>query len=283
MIFLEIDELIKNNQLKEAQQKLESCNYEQKNSSMYSKLEKKLQTKLSKVRKAFVKKYIHKCYEHLKNDQLSESYSIIQDLSRIDSTNSEVIKLKTKVINQINKKLKQEVKTKITELNQQIKQLIDNNQSQEALNLIYQNQNLPQPIFQEIEIATKRQIIDHKLKNNKSKLKTTPTPQKYDFIKKLFDLENTYPKIQKQLLQVTTELKSYSKKQKENFIKELIHQTKVLLAQKKFIKAKNTAVKVLKIQPENKQATKLYKKSINLYHLDSYTQAYKILKSKHNI
>lgn len=283
MIFIEIQKLIQDNKLKEAEAALRDCSYEQKQTSTYNKLEKSLQQKLTKFRQKLVKQYISKCKAYLKQGELTECYNLIQDLVRIDSNNNKVIKLKSKIIHKINKQLKSDSQQKYSETKNQVNQLIQNNQLQEALNLIFSIQNLPKPLINELEIQTKRKIIDQKLKLNNYKLNSTPAPQKYDFIKNLFDLENTYPKIQKKLIQTSQELKNYSKKQKKIIIKELLNETKVLIAQKKYLKAKNTATKILKIQTENLAATKLYKKSINLYHTDSFTQAYKILKSKNTI
>lgn len=280
MTLIEIQNLIQNNQLKQAQKMLEECTYEEKQSPQFDKLNNSLHKKLTKVRQSLVIQYIKKCKEYLKHNQLNEAYQLLQDLVRIDPNNAKVINLKNTVVAKINKQLAKDSQLKIKQVKQQTEALIKQNKTQEALDLVYQINNIPKPLLEELEIQTKRVIIDFKLKTNKNKLKATPTPQKYDFIKKLFDLENTYPAIQKELLKTSQELQHYSKTQKKVFIKELINQSKILLNQKKFIKAKQTAVKVLKIQPTNKQATKLYKQAINKYHTDSFIQAYKILKSK---
>jgi hypothetical protein len=280
MNYLEINQLIKSGKIQQAQQELDSKSFQDKQSKQHNKSLQFLQVKTEKIRRDFVNKSIKKAKKYIKQSQLSSAYELILDLERINPGNSKVQKLKHKVVKQINSKLSNSAKSTYQKAQKQITTLVENNNSQQALQLVYSLQELPETLRKNLETETKRKVIDHKLKTNKKSLNHTPTPQKYDFIKNLFELEPTYKKIQKQLLTTREELRSYSKQQKKILLKEMTREMKILFNKKQYLKAKNKAEKILQIDSDNKQALKFYRKSDYNYYSDNYKKAYKILQSK---
>lgn len=280
MDFLKIQTLIKHNDLKTAKELISQATYRDKQSKQFQKIQKLYNLKATELRRVFVKNNINKVNSYLKHNQYNEAYHLITDLENIDSNNRTIQNLKAKVISKLNKQLQSTSKKLLETSQKEISKLIQNNQDQEALDLTYNLQSLPDTLRKQLEIETKRKIIDKKLQSNKSSLKNTPTPQKYDFIKNLYDLEPNYPKIQKLLLDVRNELQSYSKVQKKNLIKDLELETKILFNKKQYQKTKETTKRILSIDPNNNKAIKYYKKADHCYYTDSYDKAYKILQSK---
>lgn len=280
MDYIAINELIKAGQIKKAKQALVNASYQEKKSSQYKKSISLLNKQTSKLRKKFVKANIQKIKGYLKSHELESAYNLINDLENIDSSNPKVLKLKGKVVSKLNKKLQQSSKTIIESSKREINKLIKENKDQEALELTYSLVKLPKSLRKQVEQETRRKIIDNKISNNKSILKKTPSPQKYDFIKNLYDLEPNYPDIQKLLLKARGDLDKYSKIQKTNLINNLTQETKILFNKKQFKKAKQNAKRILSIYPTNSRAIKYYKKADDCYYNDSYKKAYKILQSK---
>ncbi len=283
MNYIEIQKLIKKGDIKKAQQELKDKPFSQTQTSIYRKTEKLLSKKIQNLRKKFVQQSIKKCKDYLKEGELDKAYHLILDLENIDSSNSKIQRLKTKIITSINRSLRDSAKTLFKKSQIEIENLIKSNQPQKALEVTYQLTQLPETLRKQLEIETKRKIIDNKLKSNKKSLSKTPAPQKYDFIKNLFDLEPTYPKIQKILISCKEELREYSKHQKKNLLEELTRETKILFNKKEYSKAKENAKRILSIDPTNSKGIKYYKKSEHCYYNDSYSKAYQILQSKTKI
>jgi hypothetical protein len=280
MQYLEIQKLIKQGQIKTAEKSLSEKSFREQQSSIHKKTIKKLQKKTQQLRKNFVKQNISKCKKYLHSNQLENAYQLILDLENIDSTNPKISKLKNKIVKTINKTLHHQSQDLLKQSQKEIQQLISQNQAQKALEITFKLNNLPETIRKNLELQTRRDIIDHKLKNNSKKLKNTPAPQKYDFIKNLYDLEPTYPQIQKKLLKARKELSNHSKIQKSNLLNQLTQETKILFNKKEFTKAKENSKRILSIDPNNRKGIKYYKKSEHCYYNDSYKKAYQILQSK---
>jgi hypothetical protein len=280
MDYISIQELIKAGNIKTAKQSLANASYQEKKTKQYSNLINLLEKQTSRLRKKFVKTNIKKIKGYIKNQELESAYNLINDLENIDSTNTKVIKLKSKIISKLNKKLQVSSKTLIDSSRREINKLIKENKDQEALELTYALVKLPTSLRKQVEQETRRKIIDNKILNNKIKLRKTPSPQKYDFIKNLYDLEPNYPYIQKLLLKSKKDLDKYSKIQKINLIDNLTQETKILFNKKQFNKAKVNAKRILSIDPDNSKGIKYYKKADDCYYKDSYKKAYKILQSK---
>lgn len=280
MQYIDIQKLIKQGQVQSAEKALLEKSFREKQTKIHQKTVQKLQTKINQLRKKLVKQNIQKCKNYLKENKLENAYQLIMDLENIDSSNKKISKLKKSIVKKINKSLQKESHDLIKKSKSKIDELISSNKEQEALEVTFKLNNLPDTIRKNLETQTRRKIIDHKLETNSKKLKNTPSPQKYDFIKNLYDLETTYPRIQKKLLKTRKELANHSKIQKSNLLQQLIQETKVLFNQKEFTKAKENSKRILSIDPSNNKGIKYYKKSEHCYYTDSYKKAYKILQSK---
>lgn len=280
MDLIAVQTYIKNGDLKSAKELLSQANFKDKQSKQYLKTLKLYESKTKQMRKVFVDKSITKINNYIKEKNYEQAYHLIQDLENIDSTNSKVIKLKSKIITKLNQKLQSSAKSLLDSSKKEINQLLKSDQDQKALELTFNLTSLPDSLRKDLELETKRKIIDKKLRKNKSSLKKTPAPQKYDFIKNLYDLEPNYPKIQELLLESRNELNRYSKIQKTNILRNLYQETKILFNKRQYEKTKQNAKRILSIDPTNNKAIRYYKKADHCYYTDSYEKAYKILQSK---
>lgn len=128
----------------------------------------------------------------------------------------------------------------------------------EALKFIEEaiKRDLDNPLLQKLLVETKRKVIDAKLKANMAKIKKISIPESYDFIKKLYELEPTYYKIQKLFAEYHYKLKDYYKNQKFIYEKDAKRQIKVLYNTKEYDKALQATQELLKVNNTSKTAQK---------------------------
>jgi len=139
--------------------------------------------------------------------------------------------------------------------------------------------DLNNPLFQKLLIETKRKIIDSKLKANKRKLKQISIANAHDFIKKLYELEPTYYKIQKLYSNWHLKLKDYYKNSKSIYEKEAKLKIKILFNTKEYEKALRASQELQKVNNKSKTARQFLKKIEEAIDRENFVLAYKKLKT----
>lgn len=130
------------------------------------------------------------------------------------------------------------------------------------------------PVFQKMVLETKRKVIDNKLIRNKKALKKLNAPSKFEFLKKLYQIDITYPRIQKELYKAKKELEMYDKKHKKVYLREAKVQLKIMYNQKKYPECIQASKELLKVFPNNKIAVKYFEKARNRQVQQNYLMAY---------
>jgi len=133
------------------------------------------------------------------------------------------------------------------------------------------------PLLRKLYLETKRKIIDSKLKANARMLERASIPESYDFVKKLYELEPTYFKIQKLLSKYHAKLKDYYKNQKHIFEKDAKRQIRVLYNTKEYQKAFRATRELLKVNPKSRYAKHYLEKISKKIDEQNFKQAYKKL------
>jgi len=140
--------------------------------------------------------------------------------------------------------------------------------------------DLSNPLFQKLLIETKRKVIDAKLKANKRKLKQITIADAHDFVKKLYELEPTYYKIQKLYSDWHIKLKEYYKNSKSIYEKEAKLKIKILFNTKDYQKALRASQELQKVNNKSKTARQFLKKIKKAIDKDNFTLAYKKIKAQ---
>ena len=184
-----------------------------------------------------------------------------------------------KAYNQILKEEKKVNESKITKVATLVYGYIETKNYQEALDFIYATIKTDpnNSAYQKILIETKRKIIDLKLKENKSKFASPNIPEIYDFIKKLYDLEPSYFKIQKLLTSQNIKLKQYYKVKENEYIKDAELQIKVLYNEGNYQKSLQACKDLLRTKQTNKFAQKYYRKNLDAIEIQNFKTAYKLI------
>ena len=189
---------------------------------------------------------------------------------------SKLDKFVLKVYNEYEKTVHKNKGSEIKQLQQKLDQLISQNNGKQAILDIetYAVKHQDNPVFQKMVIETKRKVIDKKLKNNKKALKRLNAPSKFEFLKKLYQIDITYQVIQKELYKTKKELESYDKKQKKVYLREAKIQLKILYNQKKYPECIQACKELLKVFPNNKSAVKYFEKATSRQIQQNYLMAY---------
>jgi len=189
---------------------------------------------------------------------------------------SKLDKFVLKFYNEYEKTVQKKQGGEIKQLQQQLDQLISENNGKKAILDIetYAVKHQDNPVFQKMVIETKRKVIDQKLKNNQRALKRLNAPSKFEFLKKLYQIDITYPVIQKELYKAKKELESYDKKQKKVYLREAKIQLKILYNQKKYPECIQACKELLKVFPNNKSAVKFFEKATSRQIQQNYLMAY---------
>ena len=114
---------------------------------------------------------------------------------------SKLDKFVLKVYREYEKTVQKKQGGEIQQLQASIDKLIATNNGQQAILEIenYAVKHQDNPVFQKMVIETKRKVINNKLSRNKKALKKLNAPSKFEFLKKLYHIDITYPLIQKEL------------------------------------------------------------------------------------
>ena len=129
-------------------------------------------------------------------------------------------------------------------------------------------------LYQKVVIDTKRNLINYKLKKNKKGLKKLNAPSRYEFLKKLYIIDKSYPKIQEIMFKAKKDLENYDSKQKKVYLKESKMQIKVLFNSKKYFETMSASKQLLNSFPNNSYAKKYYKKAKKSQIQQNYLVAY---------
>lgn len=244
---------------------------------LYQKLKKKVyQTNLQKVKESISsvefmwkqKRYSDLLHLYLKLQEYAPNYKPLQ-----------------KLIQKSYKAVQKEELSKRDSLSKQIIETVDNyivnKKYAEALqfleNAIKQDPN--NPMLQKLLLEAKHKIIDKKLATNKRKLQKSAATESYDFIKKLYELEPNYYKIQQLYAEEYYKLKDYYKNQKYIFEKEAKKQITILFNTKEFDKALHASQELIRTNSKSKTAKKFIPKILKEIDKDNFKVAYqKILK-----
>ena len=189
---------------------------------------------------------------------------------------SKLDKFVLKVYREYEKTVQKKQGGEIQQLQASIDKLIATNNGQQAILEIenYAVKHQDNPVFQKMVIETKRKVINNKLSRNKKALKKLNAPSKFEFLKKLYHIDITYPLIQKELYKAKKELESYDKKQKKVYLREAKIQLKILYNQKKYPECIQACKELLKVFPNNKSAVKYFEKARSRQIQQNYLMAY---------
>jgi tetratricopeptide (TPR) repeat protein len=212
------------------------------------------------------KKYKEILSAYLQIQKYAPDYIVLQ--KKIEKVYNLVLKDKNDSDNQEYQRIKLVVKSKLA-----------NNEFEASIHFIEQSiqANPNNVLTHKLLIETKRQIIDCKLKVNKKSLKQLDIPKVYDFIKSLYDLEPTYPKIQKLLIQKHNTLKEYFKNKKLAFQQDSVRQIKVLYNTKEFKKCIQACDELIRTNTYDATAFKYKKKAQQALVGRNFTVAYQKL------
>ena len=189
---------------------------------------------------------------------------------------SKLDKFVLKVYKEYEKTVQKKQGGEIQQLQASIDKLIATNNGQQAILEIenYAVKHQDNPVFQKMVIETKRKVINSKLSRNKKALKKLNAPSKFEFLKKLYHIDITYPLIQKELYKAKKELESYDKRQKKVYLREAKIQLKILYNQKKYPECIQACKELLKVFPNNKSAVKYFEKAKSKQIQQNYLMAY---------
>ena len=116
--------------------------------------------------------------------------------------------------------------------------------------------------------------IDDKFKDNRKKLKNHTVVTQFEFIKKLYLIDESYPFAQKILYKYQKKLAKYDKLKKKIITSEALLNLKVIYNQKKYETAIQKAFEFLKTQPNNSKVVKFIKKARNKLQRENYKIAF---------
>ena len=240
------------------------------------KLKRELQNLAYQKNLQLVDQKLREYEELFKNKQYKELIPKLKKLQSYAPGYSTLDKFIVKVYKEYEKSLKNQNNDVLTSLENQINSLIDKGEGQNAI-LLSQNAALKDssnPLLQKLVSKTKRRVIDIKLLKNKKALKRLNAPSRFEFLKKLYQIDVTYPKIQVELYKAKKDLESYDKKQKKVYLREAKIQLKVLYNQKKYPECIQASKELLKVFPNNKYAIKYFEKAKNRQIQQNYIMAY---------
>ena len=272
----DIQILIKEQKYSQANQMLDQILLRESQNQDALKLKRELQNLAYQKNLQLVDQKLREYEELFKNKQYKELIPKLKKLQSYAPGYSTLDKFIVKVYKEYEKSLKNQNNDVLTSLENQINNLIDNGEEQNAI-LLSQNAALKDssnPLLQKLVSKTKRRVIDIKLLKNKKALKRLNAPSKFEFLKKLYQIDVTYPKIQVELYKAKKDLESYDKKQKKVYLREAKIQLKVLYNQKKYPECIQASKELLKVFPNNKYAIKYFEKAKNRQIQQNYLMAY---------
>lgn len=249
-------------------------------------LEHKFNKALSKNKNAIEKKFILVINDLLKKGELLEIHKIQKKLIQIGLKSKSIDNLIEKANKQLLKKTLNQHQEDLSEFRRQMKIDLEKNEYNNLMKRTYdfikknkwtKDNHYDLQLIKEV----KRKIIDDKYKDNKKKLKKHTILTQFEFIKKLYLIEENYPFAQKLLYKYQQKLAKYDKLKKKIITREALINLKVIFNQKKFETAISKAHEFLKTQPNNKSVIKFIKKARTKIQSQNYKIAFdKIVKNQ---
>ena len=246
------------------------------------KLKRELQSLAYKKNLQLVDQKIQEYQELFKQKKFKELLQKLKKLQTYAPGYSKLDKFVLQVYHEYEKVSHNKSADTISELTKKLTELVNSKQGGQAIKLAQEHalKHSDNPAYQKVVIDTKRKVIDFKLKANKKALKKLNAPSKFEFLKKLYLLDITYPKIQQELYSAKKDLESYDKKQKKVYQREAQIQIKILLNQKKYPECMQACKELLKVFPNHRYATKFFEKARNKQIQQNYLIAYSKLTSQ---
>jgi len=274
---------IKDLKLKEAKKDIE--NLKLKGENVIS-LEKKFNKTIKEQKKNIEEKFLILIKKNLKDNNLKEILKIQKKLHTIG--------IKTKKLDNIielaNQKLLKielkEHKEQIDEFKEEMKTLLDKNQYNELMQRTYKfikSNKWTHENHYDLQLLkeVKRKIIDDKYKDNHKKLKKHTVITQFEFIKKLYLIDESYPFAQKLLYKYQQKLAKYDSYKKKIIRREALVNLRVIFNKKNYETAIEKAFEFLRTQPNQKRVINFIKKAKRKIQLRNYKISFqKIIKNQ---
>jgi len=265
-------------QLKFQEAKKEIENLKRKGENVTS-LENKFNKAIKEQKKGIEEKFIYIIKKNLEESNLSEILKIQKKLHSINIKSSKIDKLIEISLDKLSKKELEKHKEQIDKFKIEVKKDLESNAYNELMKKTYdfiKQNNWTHENHYDLQLLkeVKRKIIDDKFKDNRKKLKNHTVVTQFEFIKKLYLIDESYPFAQKILYKYQKKLEKYDKLKKKIITSEALLNLKVIYNQKKYETAIQKAFEFLKTQPNNSKVVKFIKKARNKLLRENYKIAF---------
>lgn len=285
---MDIQNLI--NQLKFQEARKEIDNLKKQGQNVTS-LEKKFNQAVNQQKKNIEEKFIIVIQNKLKEGDLIEVLKIQKQIHTIGLKSSKIETLIQEANVKLQEKILKEHQAQIDEFKIVInKHLQENNYNQlmqDTYTFIKANKWTFESHYDlQILKEVKRKIIDDKFRDNKNKLKNHTIITQFEFIKKLYLIDESYTFAQKLLYKYQKKLEKYDKLKKKILKREALINLKVIYNQKKYEQVIIKAKEFLQTQSQSHKSlrgdtfNKIIKKARHKIQTENYRLAFtKILKN----
>jgi len=265
-------------QLKFQEAKKEIENLKRKGENVTS-LENKFNKAIKEQKKGIEEKFIYIIKKNLEESNLSEILKIQKKLHSINIKSSKIDKLIEISLDKLSKKELEKHKEQIDKFKIEVKKDLESNAYNELMKKTYdfiKENKWTHENHYDLQLLkeVKRKIIDDKFRDNHKKLKNHTIVTQFEFIKKLYLIDESYPFAQKILYKYQKKLAKYDKLKKKIISSEALLNLKVIYNQKKYETAIQKAFEFLKTQPNNSKVVKFIKKARNKLLRENYKIAF---------
>ncbi|MBI95750.1 hypothetical protein CL656_01220 [bacterium] len=274
---------IKELKLKEAKKEIE---YLKKQGENVTSLENKFNKAVKEQKHNIEEKFVILIKKNLKDNNLKEVLKIQKKLHTIGIKTKKL----DKIIELANQKLLKielkEHKEQIDEFKEEIRVFLEKNQYNELMQRTYKfikSNKWTHENHYDLQLLkeVKRKIIDDKYKDNHKKLKQHTIVTQFEFIKKLFLIDESYPFAQKLLYKYQKKLAKYDSYKKKIIRREALINLRVIYNQKNYENAIQKAFEFLKTQPNQKRVINFIKKAKRKIQLENYKISFqKVIKNQ---
>jgi len=267
---------IKKIKFQEAKKEIEKLKRKGEN---VTSLENKFNKAIKEQKKGIEEKFIYIIKKNLEESNLSEILKIQKKLHSINIKSSKIDKLIEISLDKLSKKELEKHKEQIDKFKIEVKKDLESNAYNELMKKTYdfiKQNNWTHENHYDLQLLkeVKRKIIDDKFKDNRKKLKNHTVVTQFEFIKKLYLIDESYPFAQKILYKYQKKLEKYDKLKKKIITSEALLNLKVIYNQKKYETAIQKAFEFLKTQPNNSKVVKFIKKARNKLLRENYKIAF---------
>jgi len=276
----EIKVLIEEDQLEKANNQLQIYFRENGIDSEGQKMFIFLKKKIEKHNNEIAEYSMNEISNLIKLKQYDQAYKKLESIKKYNQNNLKFKNFYLKITEKINREQNSQYKKFIKLQKKKLLKLIKNNQEEEALKeiqeLCIKHPNNPQLkiLFNEI----KEEVVKHKYQKNKKLIDKGDSKTKFNFYKKLFEIDPNNKDIKKELINAKRSIDENHHYEKENFIKDSLLQIKVLYNTNKFEKCMKACTEFLRFNKNSKEVQKFYAKSHKRQQAKNLANAYNIKK-----